>query len=251
LSSKTPAKARAPKMGGDNIDTRPVVNPLVDEAESWVTPEAKKKAQMQRKAAVQEAALRRERKKSIRTLGMLIALFIVVAGGAFAIYLQEALRPPPPPPVGQEVPIMASYHLKTGDEPHPAYSTDPPTSGPHIGALASWGVHITDVVTKELAVHSLEDGGVNVNFQPSLDKATVTRLAALVQSYADRIVDGSEANHVLMYPYPGLSNSIVLTAWRHIDRLDTFDEARIKRFIDAYAGIDHHQESGDRPAGSP
>jgi hypothetical protein len=180
-------------------------------------------------------------------------MFIVVGGAAGVFYLQEALKPPPPPPPpapGQEVPIMPSYHLITGTEAHPTYTTDPPTSGPHIGSLADWGVH-TDVITKELAVHSLEDGGVNINYRPDLDKATVDRLAALVKSYADLITEASEDNHVLMYPYPGLSNAIVLTAWRRIDRFDTFDEARIKRFIEAYSGIDHHQESGDRPANAP
>jgi Protein of unknown function (DUF3105) len=251
LSSKTPAKSATRNKGSQKIATpsgepKPAANgPAVG-----VTPEARHESQMQRRAAAQEAALRRERQRSVRTLGLLIAMFIVVGGGATVFYMREALKPAPPPPPGQEVPIMASYHLKTGDEPHPTYTTDPPTSGPHIGSLADWGVH-TDVITKELAVHSLEDGGVNINYRPDLDKATVDRLAALTQSYASLITEDSEANHVLMYPYPGLSNAIVLTAWRHIDRLDTFDEARIKRFIDAYAGIDHHQESGDRPASAP
>jgi Protein of unknown function (DUF3105) len=258
LSSKTPAKSPALKKDAQKIATPPRdPTPAPDGPAVGVAPEAKHEAQIRRKLAVQEAALRRERQQSIRTLGLLIAMFIVVGGGALAFYLQEALKPPPPPPPppplpppGQEVPIMPSYHLVTGDEPHPTYTTDPPTSGPHIGQLADWGVH-TDVITKELAVHSLEDGGVNVNYRPDLDKATVSRLAALVQSYADLITQGSEDHHVLMYPYPGLSNAIVLTAWRHIDRLDKFDEARIKRFIDAYSGIDHHQESGDRPGGTP
>src|SRR5207248_2820920 len=119
------------------------------------------------------------------------------------------------------------------------YSTDPPTSGPHIGSLADWGVH-TEPITKEIQVHALEDAGVVINYRPDLDKPTVDRLAALTRSYSDLITSDSIDNHVLMSPYPGLSNPIVLTAWRHIDRLDTFDEARIKSFIDAYKNIDHH-----------
>jgi len=236
LSSKTPAKAPAEKKDAQKATTP-------DGPAAGLTPEAKREAQMRRRMAAQEAALRRERQKSVRTLVLLIAMFMVVAGGASVFYLLEALKPPPPPPPGQEVPNMYSYHLTSGDEPHPTYTTDPPTSGPHIGQLAGWGVHTT-VITKELAIHSLEDGGVNVNYRPDLDKATVDRLAALVKSYADLITEGSEDNHVLMYPYPGLSNPIVLTAWRRIDRLNAFDEARIKRFIDAYKGIDHHKESG-------
>jgi uncharacterized protein DUF3105 len=243
LSSKTPAKSPAEKK-----DAQKAATP--DGPAAGLSPEAKREAQMRRKLAAQEASLRRERQKSVRTLGLLIAMFMVVGGGATVFYLLEALKPPPPPPPGQEVPMMPSYHLTSGDEPHPTYTTDPPTSGPHIGDLADWGVH-TNVITKELAIHSLEDGGVNINYRPDLDKATVDRLAALVKSYADLITEGSKDNYVLMYPYPGLSNPIVLTAWRRIDRLDTFDEVRIKRFIEAYSGIDHHAESGDRPGETP
>jgi hypothetical protein len=243
LCSKTTAKSPAAKR-----DAQKAATP--DGLAAGLSPEAKREAQARRKLAAQEAALRRERQRSIRTLGLLIAMFIVVGGGATVFYMREALKPAPPPPPGQEVPLMPSYHLKTGDEAHPTYTTDPPTSGPHVGELADWGVH-TGVITRELAIHSLEDGGVIVNYRPDLDKATVDRLAALVKSYADLITEESEDNYVLMYPYPGLSNPIVLTAWRRIDRLDTFDEARIKRFIEAYSGIDPHVESGDRPGETP
>ena len=88
---------------------------------------------------------------------------------------------------------------------------------------------------KEIMVHNLEDGGVVISYKSDLDKATVERLAGLTRSYG--------AN-VLMAPYPGLSNAIVLTAWGRIDRLDAFDEARLKRFVTAFKGIDHHKDSG-------
>lgn len=43
------------------------------------------------------------------------------------------------------------------------------------------------------------------------------------------------------------ANPIVLTAWRRIARLGSFDDARIRRFIEAYEGIDHHEESATGP----
>src|SRR5207248_1121443 len=132
-----------------------------------------------------------------RNLGMIIAVFLVVGGGALALYIREALKPKPP---GELVPMMQTYHLGSGDEPHPTYSTDPPTSGPHIGSLADWGVHSVPI-TKEIQVHALEDAGVVINYRPDLDKPTVDRLAALTKSYTDLIVAGSIDNHVLMSPY--------------------------------------------------
>jgi hypothetical protein len=38
-----------------------------------------------------------------------------------------------------------------------------------------------------------------------------------------------------------MKSRIALTAWTRIDTMDTLDEARVRRFIDAYRGIDHHK----------
>lgn len=206
-------------------------------------PTQSKLSAVERRQAAEQAKIRREKQKSVQTLGVIVALFIVVGGGALVFYMRDAMKPQPP---GELVPLMPSYHLSSGDEAHPTYTTDPPTSGPHIGSLAAWGVH-SEPITKELQIHSLEDAGVVINYQPDLEQATVDRLAALTRSYSDLIIEGSQDNQVVMSPYPGLDHPIVLTAWRHIDRLDQFDEARIKRFINAYKNIDHHAESGDRP----
>jgi hypothetical protein len=237
LSSNPATKTPATKDGKETART---VSAATTPAEK---PTAPKLSAAERRQVAEQARIRREKKKSLQTLGGIIALFIIVGGAAAAVYLREAFKPGPP---GEVVPLMPSYHLASGDEPHPTYTTDPPTSGPHIGELAAWGVH-SQPITKELQIHSLEDAGVVINYRPDLDTATVDRLAALTRSYSDLIAEGSLDNHVAMAPYSGLSNAIVLTAWRRIDRLDQFDEARIKRFIDAYKDIDHHGESGDRP----
>lgn len=71
-------------------------------------------------------------------------------------------------------------------------------------------------------VHSLEDGGVVINYRSDLDPAMIGQLTAVVNSYA--------SDHLIMAPYPGLTKPIVLTAWGRIDQLDTLDEARVRRF---------------------
>jgi hypothetical protein len=38
-----------------------------------------------------------------------------------------------------------------------------------------------------------------------------------------------------------MKTRIALTAWTRIDTMDQLDEGRVRRFIDAYRGIDHHK----------
>lgn len=189
--------------------------------------EAKREARMQRQVEAKAAAERRRRKASIRKYGIILVIALVVAGGVSAAIISEANKP------GQSVAQQPSPHLQNATDPH-TYNTDPPTSGPHLGGTAPWGVSTT-VITKELQVHNLEDGGVIINYRPDLDKATVDRLAELTRNYD---------TEVILAPYPGLSNPIVLTTWGRMDRLDAFDDARIRRFVNEYRGKDHHRESG-------
>lgn len=149
----------------------------------------------------------------------------------------EAIEP------GQLVDAMPNrQHLPDGEVSPILYNSDPPTNGPHVSQVPAFKVY-TEPITKELAVHGLEDAGVIINYRPDLDKASVDKLASIAVSYEEL---GGGKGHVTMAPYPNLSNPVVLTAWRRIDRLDVLDEARIRRFIDAYVGIDHHEGSEGR-----
>ncbi len=183
---------------------------------------------MQRQVVERAAADRRRRMASLRKFGLLGILLLAVVGGAATWYLGEATKP------GQGVSQQPSSHIADVTTPHDAYNTDPPTSGPHVKDMLAWGVK-TAPVEKEKEVHNLEDGGVVISYRPDLDKATVARLAAITESYS---------SYLLMAPSPGLSTPIALTAWNRIDRLTSLDEARIKRFIDAFQGKDHHRDSG-------
>jgi hypothetical protein len=48
--------------------------------------------------------------------------------------------------------------------------------------------------------------------------------------------------YVILAPYPEMKSTIALTAWTRIDTLSELDAKRIRRFIEAYRGIDHHQK---------
>ena len=236
---KTPNKQNQKKQGQQNQQKQaqqfpqsPQPRPTVQAAPSHTQLDqaAKREARLDRQAAARAAGERRRRKQTIQRYAIITAVLIVVLGGATALLMNELNKP------GELITLQISEpHLKPG-QPPPAYNTDPPTSGVHAESRAEFKVHSVPI-TKELQLHALEDGGVAINYQPDLDKATVDMLATLTSSYLERT--GGRGN-ILMAPYPGLSHPIVITAWRRIDRLETYDEARIRRFVDAYVGIDHH-----------
>jgi hypothetical protein len=178
---------------------------------------------------------RRRRARKIRQYGIIGGIVVVMVGIFIALYISEASKP------GESVTAMASRsHIDPGTTIE--YNTTPPTNGPHVGSVPQFKIY-TEPITNELAVHGLEDGGVIINYHPDLDKPTVDKLAAIATSY---IEIGGGRSHVIMAPYPNLSHPIVLTTWRRWDRLPAFDEARIRRFIDAFVGIDHHESTEGR-----
>lgn len=157
-----------------------------------------------------------------QAVGLAIVLAVAGVVGYFA-YRAGASLP------GTVVADQGNRHIQSEGDPHEAYNTDPPTSGPHLPYIAPWGIH-TRPIPPELQVHNLEDGGVVVQYScdcPDL----VDKLKAIVRKYD---------NHVILAPYPRMKSRIALTAWTRIDTMEELDEGRIRRFIEAYRGIDHH-----------
>ena len=158
------------------------------------------------------------------TFGAGVAAAVVVAliVGWFAYRAQADLP-------GQKFADLGNLHVQTVGDPHEPYNSTPPTSGPHLPYIAPWGIH-TRPIPNELQVHNLEDGGVVIQYNcdcPDL----AAKLGDLVRQYD---------KHVIVAPYPEMASTIALTAWTRIETLSAFDEKRIRRFIEAYRGIDHH-----------
>lgn len=172
---------------------------------------------------VAREAERRQRKRRrwlFRGVGILTALVI---GGL--VYRGLTKEYP-----GQAVPTLGNEHVSSVETPHQPYNTRPPTSGPHLPSLASWGIH-AQPIPDELQVHNLEDGGVLVQYNCRDCHDLIATLEAIVSRYPDRVI---------LAPYPKMDVRIALTAWGRIDAFPDVDEQRIVRFIEAYRGIDHH-----------
>ncbi|MBN4054454.1 DUF3105 domain-containing protein [Nitrospira defluvii] len=146
---------------------------------------------------------------------------------------------------GVSVPTLGNEHISSLRAPHIPYNSIPPTSGPHTHNVAQWGVY-RQQVPDELQVHNLEDGGVIVQYDCKDCKDMVKKLEKLGWEYLkkakkEEIETGrSKYGHLIVGPYRGMDTKIALTAWGKIDKLNHYDEDRIRRFIEAYIGIDHH-----------
>jgi hypothetical protein len=151
---------------------------------------------------------------------------VAAAVAAAAIAYQTAGAQP-----GIGFPDQGNRHVMTLKETIPPYNSTPPTSGPHLPYIAPWGIH-TEPIPDQLQVHNLEDGGVLVQYNcPDGCPDLVGKLKTIVSGYD---------HQVILAPYPGMKTRITLTAWTRLDAFDDFDESRIRRFITAYRGIDHH-----------
>lgn len=165
------------------------------------------------------------KKKARGRIIWISAILLVLAAVIYLIV--ESQKPLP----GEKVAVMSEkHHIATAETPHTPYNSDPPTSGPHLAQLAAWGVH-KEEVPKELLVHNLEDGGVVIYYNKQADTQTVQSLEQIVGGYHE---------YVVLTPYPEMTNTITLTAWGRILRLDSLDEAQIQDFIQSFKAIDHH-----------
>ena len=181
---------------------------------------AREKKRIEKKAR----QARRRRIKRIRAIAILSAAVIVVLLGLFFWVGPGKSQP------GTFVPSLGNRHVPNIDSPHIAYNSDPPTSGPHIGTLAAWGIHEIPV-PDEQQVHNLEDQGVVIQYNDDLDEASIATLREIVGGYR---------RLVILAPRPDMESPITLTAWTRIRPLDGVDRRAIGRFIRAYRGLDHH-----------
>lgn len=174
-------------------------------------------------------------KKFILIRGILAILagssaLALIAGVVLYISKQKA-KPRP----GITLEDLGNEHVREITAPHKSYNSIPPTSGPHLPRIAPWGIAEVQV-PDELIVHNMEDGGIIMSYDPvRIASKDIEKLKGLIGTYDDQI---------LMHPYtkPELPSPIVLTAWTKLLTLESFDEAKIREFITAYRGIDHHEQ---------
>ncbi len=218
------AKAKRPQPAAPKLTS--------EQAEAMAAQEAARRdARAQRQAAARAEAARRQRTAKVRTYTLFSVGALAIVALIGWMVMREAGKP------GESVQVMAQRdHLQSASEAHAPYSTTPPTSGPHTSSVPAFRIYDEPLANEE-AVHGLEDGAVIINYKPELDQAAVTKLKDIATAY----INTPGKTHIIMTPYPGLSNAIVLTTWGRWEKLDTLDEAKIRTFVEAYVNIDHHE----------
>ncbi len=163
-----------------------------------------------------DKALRREKAqfKSNARKAILALVGVGMLGGL--IYLST--RPVEPRP-GEEIAVMESPHIEDGSE-HAPYNSNTPTSGPHYVRPAEWGVY-QEALPDEQLVHNLEHGGIWISYR-DVGENTKIQLEALAKRYPRSVV---------LIPRAENDASIVLASWGRLEKLETFDEERIRNFI--------------------
>ncbi|MGH2377938.1 MAG: DUF3105 domain-containing protein [Candidatus Limnocylindria bacterium] len=134
------------------------------------------------------------------------------------------------PSAGVVMPGQGDAHVPVGSAV--SYNSIPPTSGPHYASqVAPWASY-TERIEDPVVVHNLEHGGIAIAYK-GIDEATVDRLEGFLESFPPSRF-GNRVKLVI-HPDERLNDGeIVLTAWERLDRLEEFDEARIRKFYEAH-----------------
>ncbi len=128
---------------------------------------------------------------------------------------------------GEHIAYQSQTHIDEG-EAHTEYNSDPPTSGAHSETPAAPGFYDTPLADENV-VHSLEHGYVAISYDCNqLDdcKLVKNNLRALVGKYNNF--------KIIAAPRTNRDAPIALTAWQRIELLDSYDEAAISVFVNAW-----------------
>jgi hypothetical protein len=129
--------------------------------------------------------------------------------------------------LGQAMPDQGRGHIPEGEE-HVPYNSNPPTSGPHYGYTAPWGVS-REPIPPEVQVHNLEHGGVLLQYNCDCPDAI-----ALLERFANP--DTGYPTKVIAAPNPTMPTEIAFTAWGRIWTMSAAElsEARVSAFLEGY-----------------
>ncbi len=114
-----------------------------------------------------------------------------------------------------------------------SYGQVPPVGGDHAPVWQNCGFY-REAIPSEQGVHSLEHGAVWITYRPDLPGAEIERLRGLAGRYT----------HLLVSPWPGLSQAIVASSWGRQVRLMSALDARLERFLRAFRLSDRAPEPG-------
>lgn len=151
---------------------------------------------------------------SVLVWGLLIVLLVV---GLVWLVLRSG-----PDPIGETFALQGREHIPVGAE-HPAYNSNPPTSGSHYASAAEWGVY-DRALSDEQLIHNLEHGGIWISYRPGLIESAVVELRAFAKEHPKSVIVTEREQNDSM---------VSVAAWRMLLKLDSVDMDQVKQFYKA------------------
>lgn len=167
---------------------------------------------------VEQAIRRRKIKWAVWILAGLGFLSLIIAG---VFYYNKGYEENLP---GQLIPDQGREHITTTT--HPAYNSNPPTSGWHYPQPAEWGIY-KEEIPDEVVIHNLEHGGVWLTYRPGISEEIVQKLEGFYKKYGRKIIVAPRSKN---------DSDISLAAWNRLDKfsVEEYSDERADKFIQAY-----------------
>ncbi len=184
-----------------------------------IVPAPKSSAAKHRSSAKSRSGLSR----ALPWIGGGVLAVVIVVGLVLLVQSNTAAASAP----GERIPVLGRDHIPVGS-PRPAYNSDPPTSGPHYPEPIAAGFYDTPQADEYL-VHNLEHGHVWIAYDCSKltnCDAVKQQLKALVASY--------QQWKIVVTPRQNKDAAIAVAAWGWLEKMNTYDEPTIRKFVDAW-----------------
>ncbi len=184
-----------------------------------IVPVPKSSAAKHRSSAKSRSGLSR----ALPWIGGGVLAVVIVVGLVLLVQSNTAAASAP----GERIPALGRDHIPVGS-PRPAYNSDPPTSGPHYPEPIAAGFYDTPQADEYL-VHNLEHGHIWIAYDCSKltnCDAVKQQLKALVASY--------QQWKIVVTPRQNKDAAIAVAAWGWLEKMNTYDEPAIRKFVDAW-----------------
>lgn len=168
-----------------------------------------------KKARTENAIRKKKVTRMVVTMVCILAAAGLIYGGIrFAAYRTQSM-----PGVGYSE--QGRQHVASGNVFE--YNSNPPTSGPHFGEPALWGVY-KEELTDEQLIHNLEHGGVWISYKPGIPDDIKQKLEGMHKKYGTKIIVAPRSKN---------DTDVALAVWTRLDKfnISDFSEMRVEIFI--------------------